>query len=105
MGIVWKGGPAHRAPYRTTHVRVPVPIKDQVQALVDLFKREALEDYPASDSVNDYPRLPIVAEKQAAPDIDAAIAILTEALDLKANAGGKIKARIRDALAILSEET
>ena len=34
-------------------------------------------------------------------DLAVAVSILTEALDLKANAGGAIKARIREALEVL----
>jgi hypothetical protein len=92
MAIIWKGGPGHKAPYRTTHVRVPEPIKAAVQEMCDDFKRGALIDSPAS-------------EAQAGPDIEAAIAILTEALSLKANAGGKIKTEIKAALAILRGES
>lgn len=33
-----KGGRGLKAPYDTTHVRVPVPIKDKVQQLVDDYK-------------------------------------------------------------------
>ena len=99
MSIIWKGGPAHRAPYRTTHVRVPVPIKDQVQALVDLYKRDVLHDYPATDNPNYYPRLP----KEDALDMPQAIAILTDALSLDGRAGTKIKDKIREALAILED--
>jgi hypothetical protein len=54
--------------------------------MCDDFKRGALIDQPAS---------------QTGPDIQTAIAILTDALNLKANAGGKIKSQIREALAIL----
>lgn len=32
------GGRGIKAPYETTHVRVPVPIKDKVQALIDEFR-------------------------------------------------------------------
>ena len=33
-----KGGRGLKAPYDTTHVRVPMPIKDKVQQLVDDYK-------------------------------------------------------------------
>lgn len=33
-----KGGRGHKAPYETTHVRVPVPIKDEVERLILAFK-------------------------------------------------------------------
>ena len=35
---VWKGGRGVKAPYTTTHVRIPEPIKDRVQALSEAFK-------------------------------------------------------------------
>ncbi len=38
-------------------------------------------------------------------ELGLAMAVLTEALDLKANAGGAIKAKIREALALLQPET
>jgi hypothetical protein len=35
---VWRGGAKHKAPYESTHVRVPVPIKQQVEALINEFR-------------------------------------------------------------------
>lgn len=35
---VWKGGRGVKAPYTTTHVRIPEPLKDRVQALSEAFK-------------------------------------------------------------------
>lgn len=35
---VWRGGAKHKAPYDSTHVRVPVPIKPQVEALINEFR-------------------------------------------------------------------
>lgn len=90
MAVIWKGGPGHKAPYRTTHVRVPEPIKAAVQEMCDDFKRGALIDHPAT-------------ETGTGPDVKAAITILTDALTLKANAGGKIKIKIKEALAILGD--
>ena len=37
---VWRGGRGKEAPYDSTHVRVPVPIKSKVQALIDEFKKD-----------------------------------------------------------------
>jgi len=37
---VWRGGAKKKAPYESTHVRVPVPIKSKVQALIDEFKKD-----------------------------------------------------------------
>lgn len=35
---MYKGGRGHKAPYETTHVRIPLPIKDRVEALSNAFK-------------------------------------------------------------------
>lgn len=37
-----KGGRGLTAPYETTHVRVPVPIKDQVDKLVNDYREQLL---------------------------------------------------------------
>ncbi len=34
----WKGGRGVKAPYETTHVRIPVAIKEEVEALSRAFK-------------------------------------------------------------------
>jgi hypothetical protein len=36
--VVWKGGRGVKAPYQTTHVRIPVDIKPQVEALSQAFR-------------------------------------------------------------------
>jgi hypothetical protein len=35
-----KGGRGLKAPYETTHVRVPVPIKEKVQKIIDDYKND-----------------------------------------------------------------
>lgn len=35
---VWKGGRGVKAPYETTHVRIPEPIKARVEALSQAYK-------------------------------------------------------------------
>lgn len=35
---VWKGGRGIKAPYESTHVRVPVPIKEKIEELIEQFK-------------------------------------------------------------------
>lgn len=37
------GGRGNKAPYESTHVRVPVPIKAKVQALIDEFRDSQVE--------------------------------------------------------------
>jgi predicted RNase H-like nuclease (RuvC/YqgF family) len=39
------GGRGNKAPYKSTHVRVPIPIKSEVQALIDGF-RERYSEQP-----------------------------------------------------------
>jgi phage tail tape-measure protein len=41
---VWRGGRGVKAPYESTHVRIPVPIKDKVEALSQAYKDGNLED-------------------------------------------------------------
>jgi isopropylmalate/homocitrate/citramalate synthase len=35
---VWKGGRGVKASYETTHVRVPLPVKEKVEAIIQAFK-------------------------------------------------------------------
>jgi len=37
------GGRGNKAPYESTHVRVPLPIKPKVQALIDEFRESQIE--------------------------------------------------------------
>jgi hypothetical protein len=39
------GGRGNKAPYETTHVRVPIPIKSEVQALIDEFRDRYSEQF------------------------------------------------------------
>jgi hypothetical protein len=41
---VWKGGAGVKAPYETTHVRIPVPIKEKVAALSQAYKDGVLNE-------------------------------------------------------------
>lgn len=88
MAVIWKGGRGNRAPYRTTHLRIPDPIKGQVQALVNDWKRSALVDSPAT--VED-------------DKLEAVAVILNQALTFDGRAGTKIKDKIKEALAILED--
>ncbi len=83
-----KGGRGKIAPYRTTHLRVPEPIKDQIQSIIDDYRESLLNQEPIEPSGKEFTQ---------------AIAVLREALTLPANTGGKIKVKIREALAILGE--
>lgn len=88
-----KGGRGHKAPYRTTHLRVPDPIKDDIQSIIDQWRDGFLNGDPRA-----------IPSGKTGADNTKAIAILTDALTLKANAGGKIKTAIKAAIAILKGE-
>jgi len=40
---VWRGGRGVKAPYESTHVRIPLPIKDKVEALSQAYKDGTLD--------------------------------------------------------------
>lgn len=40
---VWRGGAGVKAPYETTHVRIPAPIKEQVEQLSKAYKERVLQ--------------------------------------------------------------
>lgn len=41
---VWKGGRGVKAPYQTTHVRIPMDIKDRVTAMAQAYKDGILSE-------------------------------------------------------------
>jgi hypothetical protein len=41
---VWRGGRGVKAPYESTHVRIPVPIKERVEELSKAYKDGRLEE-------------------------------------------------------------
>lgn len=83
-----KGGRGHNAPYLTTHLRVPIPVKDEVQAIIDRYRANLLAGKPPKQGAS-------------SGNTEKAIALLTESLTLPANKGGAIKIKIREALALL----
>ena len=46
---VWHGGRGVKAPYETTHVRIPMPIKAEVEKLSQAFKDGTLNQDNDSD--------------------------------------------------------
>jgi hypothetical protein len=46
------GGRGKKAPYETTHVRIPVPIKERVENLKDLYINGELEQHDKTISEN-----------------------------------------------------
>jgi len=79
----WKHG-------ETKMIRVPIALSEEV---LDIARRLD-EGYSIDCDSNS-------KEVSSHPKVEKAIALLTEALKLKANAGGAIKAEIRKALDLL----
>jgi predicted RNase H-like nuclease (RuvC/YqgF family) len=48
---IHKGGRGKKAPYETTQMRVPVPIKDQVNSLIAKFRGEVLDDSKTGENL------------------------------------------------------
>jgi len=96
-----KGGRGKAAPYTTRQVRVPEPLIAQVDTLIEQY-----QEYIASGG--DVMNPPKFLDTTPKPvdnfrNNSEIVNILQEALKLKANAGGKIKERIREAIDIISK--
>jgi len=92
-----KGGRGKVAPYQTRQVRVPEPVINQVDNLIEEY-----QSYIASGGDPLTPPKFINKLVNRFIDKQEIIDILQEALGLKANAGGAIKQKIRLALEVLN---
>lgn len=121
-----KGGRSKRAPYETTHYRIPLPIKPVVESLATAYRMVVESDTDpdgkkllnkvqssivSATDLNDESELERLRLKlqQAQEKVEqlererkTALNILVIALKEKANAGGKIKAAIKQAFPELS---
>ena len=86
-----KGGRGKKAPYKTVVIRVPEPLADTVNELI--------EDYRETGEVT--LNKPVTSLEKPVTSLGEVINILNFSLTLKANAGGKIKDAIREALKLL----
>jgi hypothetical protein len=66
-----------------------------------ITRADLLEQWVKAGGLSPGPKIDAVVSSPTPVEIAIAVQILTEALDLKANAGGAIKAKIREALKIL----
>lgn len=64
------GGRGHRAPYETTHLRVPVPIKAHLEEIIDQY-RQSLEDGPP------------IQKDQAIPSLEDSLAMAEKLIRAK----------------------
>jgi hypothetical protein len=62
---VWKGGRGVKAPYKTTHVRIPVDIKPQVEELSRAFRDGQLNTMLSRDDAIEKARQLLKAKKGA----------------------------------------
>lgn len=50
---VWRGGRGVKAPYESTHVRVPMPVKDRVEDLIKAYKDGRMDEKKELPSVDE----------------------------------------------------
>ena len=103
MSNLVKGGRGKKAPYETTHYRIPEPIKPVVEMMADRYRFLVItEDASVGERMLDQVQEAVISKggTKLLSDADRrkVISLLEEALKLKANAGGAIKEKIRMAL-------
>lgn len=70
---VWKGGRGVKAPYESTHVRVPVPIKEEVEKLIEKFKsgdKEEEKQLPSLEESVEIARVILNQKKSARVSVE-----------------------------------
>lgn len=113
MTSITRGGRGKKAPYDSTHCRVPEPCKHTVDVLTNSWKmlvdnhgiegeaKKLLE--AVEDTVTEHYSGKVVNKnEQHSIPVNEIVEKLTEALTYKANAGGKIKDKIKETLALLN---
>lgn len=101
------GGKNKNAPYVSTHARIPEPMKPVVTMLANTYR--SLAALVGIDKATEILEIPVARAIENAGSANTknqeeAIAILKEALTYKANAGGKIKTAIKQAIQLLEED-
>lgn len=98
-----KGGRGKIAPYKTRQVRVPEPMINQVDELIETYQSYVVS---GGDAANPPDFFKTNLKTNLKPvdkflEIEEIINTLREALKLKANAGGAIKEQIKKVLEIM----
>jgi len=122
-------GRGQKAPYETTHYRIPKPIKPMVERIAEEYKQclfaggdeeeflkkmsQSLEEEKPAQDVEELKRevyqlkLSLKAARERSDEVELeglrAATILKEALKLKPQAGGAIKQEIRKALQLIGD--
>ena len=99
------GGRGKRAPYKTTHYRMPIALKPIVEEMARKY-RELVDEYEVDDPALISAVINAISCKEKNKNIESekielAIEILNEALTLKANVGGAIKRKVEEALKLM----
>lgn len=108
-----KGGRGKKVPYETIHYRIPQPIKPTVEIIAERYRElvtgeSSIEAEELLGRVQDSISNKSITKNKPGTrftevDLEQIIALLQDGLKLKANAGGKIKERIREALELLEK--
>jgi len=93
--------PRFGAYHKTTTMRVPAPLKQDIIAHIEHLCADGESQYVVTKSKRVAPASQTDNVTFSKDDLNAAVALLNEALHLKANAGGAIKREIRKALQLL----
>lgn len=113
MTSITRGGRGKKAPYGSTHCRVPEPCKATVDTLTNSWKTlveddgiegkaQQLLEAVENTITAEYYGKDVNKNEQLSIPVNEIVEILSEALTYKANAGGKIKDKIKEALALLN---
>lgn len=77
--VVWKGGRGVKAPYESTHVRVPLPVKEKVEAIIEAFKageNNEEETQLSDDEIIEIARSVLKQKKSAKISLEAFLKII-----------------------------
>ena len=101
------GGRGKRAPYKTTHYRIPIALKPIVEEMAGKY-RELVSECEVDDPALISDVISAICTKETNKNIETekielAIEILKKALTLKANVGGAIKRKVEEALKLMQE--
>lgn len=80
-----KGGRGLKAPYETTHVRVPVPIQEPIQSFIDEWKQLKISGNE-SDTINPLTTLDASKKLTDKCDLDRAVKLAHNVLKQKKSA-------------------
>ena len=87
-----KGGRGKKAPYETQQMRVPTPIKDQVNILIAKFRGDVLNDPKTDNDLFDFPN-----NSQTSAELETEIENLKTALEVSEKENLNLKTALEEA--------